>query len=104
MAALGGGAEVGESKQRSAQGLANAARGILSQVDAQVIDSLPGIAVPTLIVIGDGDTPYLTGAQYMGERIPNARHVVVSNAGHGVNIEQPERVNRLLDEFLSGLV
>ena len=104
LAALGGGAEVGESKQRSAQGLANAARGILSQVDAQVIDSLPGIAVPTLIVIGDGDTPYLTGAQYMGERIPNARHVVVSNAGHGVNIEQPETVNRLLDEFLSGLV
>ncbi len=103
LAALGGASEVGKSQQGSAQGLAHAARGILSQVDAQAIDSLPGIAVPTLIVIGDGDTPYLTGAEYMGQRIPHAKHVVVPDAGHGVNIDQPVVVNRLLDEFLTGV-
>lgn len=103
LAALGGGAEVTVSVQRSADGLAGAARGILSQVDSTVIDSLPTIAVPTLIVIGDGDTPYLTGSEYMASRIPGAKSVVVEGAGHGVNVEQPEIVNELLREFFSRL-
>src|SRR5919106_3701977 len=55
--ALGGGSEVRISRQGSALGLAKAARGILSQVDASVIDSLPSIRVPTLIIVGDGDEP-----------------------------------------------
>jgi pimeloyl-ACP methyl ester carboxylesterase len=101
--ALGGGAEVTVSKQGTAQGLAHAARGILSQIDASVIDSLPGIRVPTLVVIGDGDTPYLTGSKYMSERIPGVRSVVVPGAGHGVNVEKPEVVNPLFEQFLSAL-
>ncbi|MCB1743511.1 MAG: alpha/beta hydrolase [Gammaproteobacteria bacterium] len=101
--ALGGGAEVKVSLQRSAHGLAQAARGILSQVDSVAIDSLPNIKVPVLIIIGDGDTHYLQGSAYMAERIPNARNVVVPGAGHGVNIEQPEVVNQAMAEFLAGL-
>ncbi|MFT5392937.1 MAG: pimeloyl-ACP methyl ester carboxylesterase [Gammaproteobacteria bacterium] len=101
--ALGGGAEVTVSKQGTAQGLAHAARGILSQIDASVIDSLPGIGVPTLVVIGDGDTPYLTGSKYMSDRIPGVRSVVVPGAGHGVNVEKPEVVNPLFEQFLSAL-
>src|SRR6185436_9186308 len=41
-----------------AQGIARAARGILTQQDAAVIESLPSIAVPTLIVVGADDTPF----------------------------------------------
>lgn len=103
LAALGGGAEVGVSIQRSARGLAQAARGILSQVDARVIDSLPTIAVPVLIVIGDGDSHFLTGSAYMANRIPNAVNVVVPGAGHGVNVDQPEATNEAFGQFLSGL-
>jgi pimeloyl-ACP methyl ester carboxylesterase len=100
LSALGGASEVGVSEQGSAAGLALAARGILSQVDARVIDALPGIDVPTLIVIGDGDSPYLAGSEYMAARIPGAVHVLVPDAGHGVNIDQPEAVNRALGQFL----
>lgn len=103
LAALGGGAEVGESVQRSAKGLAQAARGILSQVDSRVIDSLPSISVPTLVVIGDGDTYYLDGSAYMAKRIPRAVNVVVSGAGHGVNVEKPEEVNEALGLFLGNI-
>ena len=103
LAALGGGAEVKASRQRSAEDLARAARGILSQVDSRVIDSLRSILVPTLIVIGDGDTPYLAGAGYMAEHIPGARQVVIDGAGHGVNVEKPDRVTALLREFLDSL-
>ena len=54
LSALGGGSEVRISTQHSALGLAKAARGILAQVDARVIDSLPHIRVPTLIIVGAG--------------------------------------------------
>ena len=103
LAALGGGSEVSASIQASARGLALAARGILSQVDARVIDSLPGISVPVLIIIGDGDSNFLTGSSYMASRIPGAVHVLVSDAGHGVNIDQSEDVNKALGEFLRSL-
>jgi pimeloyl-ACP methyl ester carboxylesterase len=103
LAVLGGGAEVRVSQQGSAAGLAKAARGILTQADAQVIDSLSTIAVPTLIIAGDGDTPFLNGVHYMATRIPRATAVIVPGAGHGANVEQPEIVNRTLGSFLEQL-
>ena len=101
--ALGGGAEVGESVQGSANGLALAARGILSQVDSRVMDSLKGISVPTLVICGDGDKPYVDGARYMGDRISGATYVEVPGAGHGVNVEKPDAVNAALEAFLVDL-
>lgn len=101
--ALGGVSEVHVSSQRTAKELALAARGILSQVDARVIDSLPGIEVPVLIVVGAGDSYYLDGSDYMANRIPNAVNVRVADAGHGVNVDQPEVVNQALADFLAGL-
>ena len=99
--ALGGAAEVPVSLQRSSQELAYAAKGILAQVDAKVIDSLPQISVPTLVIIGEGDDYYLQGSNYMASRIPNADHIVVPNAGHGVNVDQPDIVNKSIAEFLT---
>ena len=43
----------------SAQGLAHAARGMLAQKDSRVIDALGSIAVPTLVVVGDKDEPFV---------------------------------------------
>lgn len=103
LAVIRGGAEVGLSKHRSAAGLANAARGILSQVDARVIDHLPQITVPTLIVAGDGDTPYLTGIDYMAGKIAHADKLIIANAGHGANVEQAEVFNRAMETFLAPL-
>jgi len=103
LAALGGGAEVGESVQSSAKGLAQAARGILSQVDSRVMDSLKAISVPTLVICGDNDKPFVDGARYMGDRIPGAVYVEVPGAGHGVNVEQPGAVNTAMAAFLGNL-
>ena len=100
LAALGGGSEVRISAQRSAMGLAKASRGILAQVDASAIDSLTQIAVPVLIMVGDGDTPFLNGSHYMASKIPHVTKVIVPQASHGVNVDQPQRVNGLLRHFL----
>ena len=88
---------------RSAQGLAHAARGMLAQQDSRIIDSLPGIRVPTLIIVGDQDTPFLAPCEYMAKKIPGARLEVIAGAGHSSNLDQPEAFNRVLADFLDSL-
>jgi pimeloyl-ACP methyl ester carboxylesterase len=100
-AALGGGNEVRVSRHRSAQGLAHAARGMLAQVDGRVIERLPHIAVPTLVLVGEKDTPFLAATDYMATKIPGARKVVLKDAGHASNIDQPAAFNRAVRTFLS---
>jgi pimeloyl-ACP methyl ester carboxylesterase len=88
---------------RSAQGLAHAARGMLAQEGSEVIDGLGSIKVPTLIVVGDQDQPFLAPCEYMAKKIPGARLEVIPGAGHSSNLDQPAIFNRVLSDFLQGL-
>jgi len=94
------GSEAAASVRGTAQGLANAARGILTQVDATVMEDLPSIAVPTLILVDDQDLPFVDGTAYMEAKIPGAQRVVVEGATHGVNVDEPAIVNDALAAFL----
>ncbi len=101
--ALGTSPEVAASasRHRDPLGLARAARGIMAQHDSRVIDSLPTISVPTLIVVGADDTAFLAAADMMEAKIPGAKKVVLDHAGHAPNIDQPEAFDEALLEFLS---
>lgn len=88
---------------RDASGLARAARGMLTQRDARVIESLPGIRVPSLVVVGADDTPFLAAADYMAAKIPGATKVVIPAAGHAVNIDQPQAFIDAVLPFLDSL-
>lgn len=101
--ALGSSPEVRVARHRDASGLARAARGILVQRDPRVIESLPSIRVPTLLVVGSEDKPFLAGMRYMAEKIPGAVHAVIDNAGHAPNLEKPAQFNSVLERFLEGI-
>lgn len=101
--ALGPSPEVRVARHRDASGLARAARGILVQRDARVIESLTGIRVPTLLVVGSEDKPFLAGMRYMAEKIPGAVHTVIDGAGHAPNLEKPAQFNSVLERFLGGI-
>ena len=66
-------------------------------------DELAGITVPTLIVVGEHDalTPP-SGAKAMADAIPNAKLVVIPDAGHLSPMERPEPVNDAIRGFLAG--
>ncbi len=101
---LGAGSEeMRTARHRSAEGLVHAANGMLIQRDARVIESLPGIAVPSLVIVGADDKPFLAGSDYMANKIPGARKVVIPGAGHAANIDQPEAFNAAVLAFLGGL-
>ncbi|MGH3303669.1 MAG: alpha/beta fold hydrolase [Streptosporangiaceae bacterium] len=102
LAGLGSSAELHSGEHRDASGLIHAATQTLTQRDARVIDGLPRIAVPTLVVVGAEDTPFLGAADYMAAKIPGARKVVIAAAGHAPNVSQPEVFNAEVARFLGG--
>ena len=92
--------EMRTSTHRSAVGLAKAARGMLTQRDGAVIDSLPTIAVPALVLVGSEDKPFLAATDYMAAKIPGAEKVVIEGAGHAANIDKPAEFNAAVVDFL----
>jgi len=97
----GGSVEMRTSTHRNAEGLARAARGMLTQKDARVISSLPEVKVPALVLVGANDTPFLNASSYMTAKIPGAKQVIIPNAGHAANIDQPEAFNAAVLGFLA---
>ena len=93
-------AGLAEQEATSAPGLAKAARGMLAQQDAGVIRSLPAVRVPTLVLVGADDAPFLAAADYMAATIPAAEKVVLNGAGHAANIDQPKAFNDAVLAFL----
>ncbi len=85
------------------KGLALAARGILTQHDSSVIDALPNIAVPTLILVGERDAAFLSAAEYMATHIPGAVRYVIGGAGHASNLDQPDAFDTHVREFLDSI-
>jgi pimeloyl-ACP methyl ester carboxylesterase len=70
-------------------------------LDPPAAGRLHEIAVPTLVLIGDLDELATQAmAEYMAQHIPGARKVVFPGAAHMVNMEQPERFNEVVLEFL----
>ena len=64
-----------------------------------VRDRIAQISVPTLVVCGREDrmTP-LKFSEYLAQRLPSARLVVIEHAGHMTMLEQPASLNVALRE------
>ena len=96
-------AERASVTHRNASGLARAARGMLTQRDATVMETLPTIKVPSLVVVGADDKPFLAASDYMAAKIPGAEKVMIPAAGHAANIDQPTAFNEGVLAFLDRL-
>jgi pimeloyl-ACP methyl ester carboxylesterase len=96
-------AEVSGATHRSPRALAHAARGMLAQQDSKVMDAIREISVPTLVMIGTEDKPFIGSSEYMAAKIPGAELVRIEGAGHAANIERPDEFNAALRSFLDGL-
>lgn len=64
-------------------------------------DDLAGITAPTLVVNGDEDEACLDVGLLLKRAIPTAGLRVEPNTGHALNLEEPERYNALLREFVA---
>ncbi len=65
---------------------------------------LAELELPVLVIVGAHDTPFtLAAADFMAEKLPAARKVVIEDAAHLPNMDQPDQFRSIVAEFLDGL-
>ena len=67
------------------------------------LDRLPSITVPTLVIQGEQDTPFVAHGHRMAKAIPNATLVTIPDAGHSPQFENPTAWFDALTAFLDTL-
>jgi 3-oxoadipate enol-lactonase len=74
-------------------------------LEPPAVDRLAEIRVPTLVLVGDLDTAGARAtARRLAEGIAGARKVVFPGVAHMLNLERPERFNRVVLDFLAGVL
>ena len=66
-------------------------------------DQLRQMSVPTLVIVGDEDDPYIEPAIFMKRRIPRCGLVMLPQSGHTVNLEEPALFNGAVSDFLTAV-
>ena len=91
--------------EHSTKGSALTMRGVQARRPSlwELVDGMKQLRVPTLILTGDEDDPCLEPALMMKRAIPTAGLAVMPNAGHTINIEEPDEFNRQVLAFLSAV-
>lgn len=89
--------------EHSAAGSANTQLGVQRERPSlyELIDDMKKLAVPTLIITGDEDWPCLLPGVLMKQNIASSALAVMPNAGHTINIEDPDEYNRIVGDFLA---
>jgi len=82
-------------------GLANSLRGVGTGEQPSLYPRLHEMTLPTLLITGEFDTKFSEIAQKMVSALPQAQLVIVPGAGHTVHLEQPERFDELVLNFLT---
>lgn len=73
---------------------------VLGSLTADLRPVLPKIDRPALVAV-TADEPWVQVYRDMAARIPKARLELFPDAGHALFVDEPDKFNRLLSEFLS---
>lgn len=89
----------------SVLGLANTMRGVQKRRPPLYAhkDAIAALHIPALVVLGGDDAGCNKPSHWLAATLPGARLEVLPQTGHGVNVEEPERVNRLVAAFIAGV-
>jgi pimeloyl-ACP methyl ester carboxylesterase len=77
-------------------GVANTLRHV---ADSSVVDLLPRLTMPNLLICGTREQPFADGRKIAEEHIPNLA-VVAAEVGHAVNIQAADIFNKAVIEFI----
>lgn len=96
-------------------GLAHAAKNVFGQRDSDPLYArlpdgasvaathLHELRLPVLIIIGERDKQFRASSEMMKAKIPSSEMVLVGDAGHMANEQQPEKFNAHIAEFINSL-
>ncbi|HEX6628748.1 MAG TPA: alpha/beta hydrolase [Gemmatimonadaceae bacterium] len=71
------------------------------RVPVPTTSQIRNMRVPTLVIVGDHEAPFIAAADdSLARWIPGAKKVVIPNAGHGAHFAQPASFNSALMDFI----
>jgi 3-oxoadipate enol-lactonase len=77
----------------------------LPNTTVPAVERLAELRIPVLVIVGTQDIPYMhAAADYMVEKIPSARKVMIEDAAHLPNMDHPDVFRRVVDEFIHGIM
>ncbi|MFB1051427.1 2-succinyl-6-hydroxy-2,4-cyclohexadiene-1-carboxylate synthase [Paraliobacillus sp. JSM ZJ581] len=89
-----------ERLSQSLSGLAASLRGMGTGVQPSWWDKLATITKPMLLIVGELDEKFVMIADEMKQQCKNAELVIVSDAGHAVHVEQKEKFDTIVKDFI----
>ena len=94
----------GLAKEMDRLALAHEAKGLgkrLPDAQTKAAERLHELKMPVLLVVGEHDVPYVhAAADYVVEHVPSARKVIIEDAAHLANMDQPEPFQSVVRSFL----
>lgn len=77
----------------------------LPNSETPAIERLAELKIPVLSIVGENDIPYMHAAvDVMKTKIADFRDVTIENAGHLPNMDQPEKFEDILKDFIQSVV
>lgn len=74
---------------------------MLDQADR--LQQLADVSVPTLVIVGEQDRPFIKPSEAMVAAVPGARLEVIADAGHSPQFENGDAWRTVMLEFLAGV-
>ncbi|HSM25892.1 MAG TPA: alpha/beta hydrolase [Anaerolineaceae bacterium] len=74
----------------------------MPNTETPAFNRLESLNIPVLIIVGSHDTPFsLAAADYMKEKIKFAEKIIIEDAAHLSNMDQPLEFRSVVEEFLT---
>jgi pimeloyl-ACP methyl ester carboxylesterase len=91
--------------EHSVTGMAMTLRGVLATRPSlwHLADALRALDRPTLLVVGDEDSPCLEPNLFLKNTLPDAALCVMPRTGHLINLEEPALFNAIAFSFLAAV-
>lgn len=90
------------ARQVTAQEFKALGKHVRKPAPAPAAQRLGELAMPSLVIIGQYDLPYLLlAADYMQRHLPNATKATMAEAAHLPNMEHPEQFREIVENFLA---
>ena len=91
--------------EHSVTGMAMTLRGVLATRPSlwHLADALRALDRPTLLVVGDEDSPSLEPNLFLKGTLPDAALCVMPRTGHLINLEEPALFNAIVFSFLAAV-
>lgn len=67
------------------------------------LPQLESLDVPTLVMVGDQDLPFIAASEALAAAIPGARYELLADAGHSPQFEAPDAWWSVMASFLASL-